>query len=194
MVVVLGKAHCVPLGVNVSVIEPLCPDGSKLLPDTPNPLHAPLIPLCVVGKGIAESNEQRPVKDCRVTGNAVFTVISTVLDKRHCPASGIKISVIVPFCPLGSKLLLLTPAPLHVPVSPLCGVAKLIGGAISHIGDNGVSGTLVGAVTVIFMVLLLAHCPGLAVNVKVMLPLKPIGSNELPDTPLPLQTPVILLP
>lgn len=120
-------------------------------------------------------------------------MIVVVLDSRHCPGSGIKVSVTLPLCPDGLKLLPLTPAPDQFPVMLPCVVGNEMGAAISHIADRGVRLTVVGALTVIVIVLLLAHCPELGAKVKVIAPLNPKGSNELPETPEPLHVPVIPL-
>lgn len=125
----------------------------------------------------------------------MFTVISTVLARRHWPLLGVKVRVTVPLCPLGSKVLPLTPSPLHVPITPLCVVAKLMGVAMSQIGAKGFNGTVVGVFTVMSMVLSLAHCPAPTSKVNVIIPLNPLGSKLLPPTTplLPVQVPVILL-
>lgn len=77
-VVVVISAHCPAVGVNVRVIAPLKPDGLKLLPVTPEPLHAPVIPLCVVLSVMGVALAHKADKGDSVTGLLALTVIVNV--------------------------------------------------------------------------------------------------------------------
>ena len=77
-VVVVISAHCPAVGVNVRVIAPLKPVGLKLLPVTPEPLHVPVIPLCVVLSVIGAALAHKADKGVKLTGLLALTVIVNV--------------------------------------------------------------------------------------------------------------------
>lgn len=130
MLAVTVAAHWPAFGVNVSVMFPLRPAGSKLLALTPCPDQFPVIPFWVVGNAIGISTWQivagTPVITGVVSGLTVMAVVAVV---AHCPAFGVNVSVMLPFNPAGLKLLALTPCPDQFPVIPLCVVGSAIGAA-----------------------------------------------------------------
>ena len=66
--------------------------------------------------------------------------------------------MIVPLKPLGLNVSPpVTPVPLHEPVIPLYVVLRVTELSIEHKGEGLVKGTTVGALTLIIVVLLLAH-------------------------------------
>lgn len=149
-VAVLGKAHCPAVGVKVSTILPLKPDGLKVFPDTPEPLHVPAIPLWVVLSATDEAVLHKVAGGALfiTTATAAVTVIEVVLGKAHCPALGVKVKTILPLSPEGLNELPATPDPLQFPVTPLCVVANATAAAVLHNGPIGVKTVVVGGVII----------------------------------------------
>ena len=90
-------------------------------------------------------------------GGALMVVVKVAV-VAHCPAVGVKVYV-----PL---VVLLTVAGLHVPLIPLVELAGNIG-AVVPLQKAGIAAKVgvVGVVTVVVKVAVVAHCP--AVGVKV---------------------------
>lgn len=110
--------------------------------------------------------------------------------EAHWPALGVNVSVTLPVMPTGLNILLATPGPDQVPLIPLWVVGSTTGGSVSQIeeGTPVITGTL-PLLTKMLVLATAAHCPGLGVKVKVVLPLSPVGSNVFPKTPTPDQFP-----
>lgn len=129
-----------------------------------------------------------PVMD-GVTGT--LTMMLVVAGLAHRPAFGVKVRVTLPLSPAGSKLLLETPFPDHVPATPLCVVGKLMAASFWQMeAGTPVMLGVTAVFTVIVVVAGLAHWPAFGVKVRVTLPFCAVGLKLLPETPLPDQFPV----
>lgn len=124
-------------GVKVNVILPLRPAGLKLLLVTPWPDQLPVMPSCVVGNEMGLADWQILAGTPVMAGAPpVPTSIVVVAGSAQKEASGVKVSVMMPFKPEGLKILLITPCPDQSPVMPSCIFGKVIGGADSQIEDG----------------------------------------------------------
>lgn len=197
--VVFSRAHCPAAGVKVNITMPCKPAGNHKFPLTPVPLQLPATPLWVVFKVIAVvlSQTEDGGGVLTETGTALVTFMLAVFGSAHCPAAGVNVSTTIPFKPVGLKVLpTVTPLPLQVPAMPLWVALSVSGAAVLHTPARG--GLLIdtGAALATFTVVVLPseHCPAAGVKASTTVPLKPAGVNRLPpETPLPLQMPVMPL-
>ena len=89
------------MGVKVSVIGPLKPLGLKVLPPvTPEPLHVPVIPLCVVLSVMGASEAQRVVGETDKVGvtnglTVMVNVCGVPLHVGELPDVGVTVMVAV---------------------------------------------------------------------------------------------------
>jgi hypothetical protein len=124
-------------------------------------LHVPVIPLLdVVGSaGAVLFWHSGPIcVNVGITCNVITT--SIVATDAHCPASGVKVYVVVPLAEV------FITAGLHVPVIPLLEVAGNAGAVLFwHSGPICVNVGIVCEPIVTSIVTLVAHCPAAGVNV-----------------------------
>ena len=134
----------------------------------------------------------------KVVGLAVGTALTRTLRllvPAHCPGSGVKVSPLEPVLAVaGLNVLPDTPGPDQVPVMPLWVVLRGTEASFAQNGPMGARAGVVAPFTVTIIVLALAHCPAVGVNVKVWLPAPAeAGLKLLPATPGPDQVPFMPL-
>jgi predicted peroxiredoxin len=164
MVIVVVVAHCPAAGVKVYVciptVEVLIVDGD----------HVPVIGgelVELVGNvpGIAFWQYGPNCVNVGVTGAVIVMVIVVVV--AHCPAVGVKVYVCIPTV----EVLIVDGD--HVPM--IGGelvelVGKVPGVSFWQYGPNCVNVGVTGAVMVMIMVVVVAHCPAAGVKVYVCIP------------------------
>lgn len=151
IVSVVEVAHCPAAGIKVYVVVAVLLSAG---------LHAPVIPLLdVVGSADSVAPEHIAATGVNVGVTVGLTTIVSVAVVAHCPASGVKVYVVVA---------VLFSAGLHVPLIPLFDV---VGSADSvapeHIAATGVNVGVVCAVITTGAVALTPGQPPLAATVYV---------------------------
>jgi hypothetical protein len=140
-------------------------------------LQVPVIPLVdVVGRAESVAPEQMAATGLKVGVVLLFTLIVKLAVVAHCPASGVKVYVVVA---------VLSSAGLQVPVIPLVDV---VGRAESVASEQmAATGLKVGTVlspTVIVSVAVVAHWPASGVKVYVVVAVLSSAGLQVPVMPL----------
>jgi len=134
----------------------------------------PLLEL--IGKGDKVVPEQIGATAVNVGVTFGLTVIVKVVVVAHCPASGVKVYVVV---------VVLSKAGAHVPVMPLL---EVVGNGVkvapAQIGATAVNVGVTFGLTVIVKIVVVAHCPAAGVNVYVVVVVLSKAGAQVPVIPL----------
>ncbi len=187
-------AQAPPLGVNVRIWAPApAVAGLKVLLVTPGPDQEPLIPFWLVaGRATGEADWQKGPIGAKVGVVAVLTVTLRVAVVAQPPALGVKVRVCVPAPAVdGLKVLLVTPGPDQLPLTPFwLVVGRATGEAVWQKGPIEAKVGVVAGLTVTVVLAVPAQSAGFAVKVRFQVPSPAAaGLKVVPDTPGPDQVP-----
>ena len=162
--------------------------------DTPGPDQEPEYPSSVGGSVIGKSVSQ--IDDGSPDMKGITTALTKILCEEgnaHCPALGVNVNVIIPFCVAGLKVLFETPGPDQIPVIPICKGGRGTGGSVIQTDAGIPEMAYKFSKTVMDIDPGDAQIPASGVKVNMISPFNPDGLKVLFDTPDPAQLPLIPL-